>query len=393
MERLLFDDPDLAAVLFGPQNLHLQTLAKASGARLFNRGNTLFIETEDQHVSTTLVKLFLTLYEEVRDGKPIENEGLPGLYTFFSEDFETRKARREAYAKGELGKNGKTEEKETKDNKPKEKKPLLKTTPSKATTPISPLRSSEKPSFAPHATTSLSRERGSVPETFASLQTPKKIVTARNTSQQTYIELLRSHEIVFALGPAGTGKTYLAVAHAVQLLQQHSIKKLILTRPAVEAGEKLGFLPGDLIEKINPYLRPLYDALYDMLPQAKVAALCELGSIEIAPLAFMRGRTLNDSCIILDEAQNTTREQMKMFLTRMGFGSKMIITGDTTQIDLPQDAKGEQKQSGLVHATTILHDIRGIAFHTFKKEDVVRHQLVGEIVNAYDIAENRRAKL
>ncbi|MCR4666670.1 MAG: PhoH family protein [Desulfovibrio sp.] len=233
---------------------------------------------------------------------------------------------------------------------------------------------------------------GAKPSLFLSLQTPKKLITARNAAQQRYIELLQSHDIVFALGPAGTGKTYLAVAYAVHLLSARSITKLILTRPAVEAGEKLGFLPGDLIEKINPYLRPLYDALYDMLPQAKVAALCETGSIEIAPLAFMRGRTLHDACIILDEAQNTTREQMKMFLTRMGFGSKIIVTGDTSQIDLPSGAKGEQPLSGLVHATRILERVNGIALHSFSKSDVVRHPLVGEIVNAYDIAENRRTQ-
>ncbi|MCR5812970.1 MAG: PhoH family protein [Desulfovibrio sp.] len=229
-------------------------------------------------------------------------------------------------------------------------------------------------------------------EQLPQVETPKKLVLARNAAQKTYLELLKSHEIVFATGPAGTGKTYLAVAYAVHLLSIHAIKKIILTRPAVEAGEKLGFLPGDLIEKINPYLRPLYDALYDMLPVAKVTALSELGSIEIAPLAFMRGRTLNDSCIILDEAQNTTCEQMKMFLTRMGFGSRMIITGDCTQIDLPSERPGVPRMSGLVHARSILAKIPAIAFHTFSKEDVVRHQLVGEIVNAYDIAENRQSK-
>ena len=217
------------------------------------------------------------------------------------------------------------------------------------------------------------------------VQTPRKSVTARNLAQKQYLEALRSNELVFAVGPAGTGKTYLAVAMAISMLQQRRIKRLVLTRPAVEAGERLGFLPGDLAEKVNPYLRPLYDAMHDMMPQPKVAALMETGAIEIAPLAFMRGRTLNDSFIILDEAQNTTREQMKMFLTRMGFGSRMAVTGDVTQIDLPQGA-GEPR-SGLIHALNILEGVKGIAIHRFGKSDVVRHPLVGNIVSAYDEAE------
>lgn len=217
------------------------------------------------------------------------------------------------------------------------------------------------------------------------VQTPRKTVTARNVSQKRYLDALRDNELVFAVGPAGTGKTYLAVAMAMSMLQQKRIKKLVLTRPAVEAGERLGFLPGDLAEKVNPYLRPLYDALYDMTPQPKVATMLETGVIEIAPLAFMRGRTLNDAFIILDEAQNTTREQMKMFLTRMGFGSRMVVTGDVTQIDLPQYT-GESR-SGLIHALDILKGARGIAIHRFSKADVVRHPLVGSIVSAYDEAE------
>lgn len=223
------------------------------------------------------------------------------------------------------------------------------------------------------------------------VQTPRKTVTARNVAQKHYLDTLRRNELVFAVGPAGTGKTYLAVAMAISMLQQHRIKKLVLTRPAVEAGERLGFLPGDLAEKVNPYLRPLYDALYDMTPQAKVATMLETGVIEIAPLAFMRGRTLNDAFIILDEAQNTTREQMKMFLTRMGFGSRMVVTGDVTQIDLPQFT-GESR-SGLIHALDILRNVKGMAIHRFSKADVVRHPLVGSIVSAYDEAEKESAGL
>lgn len=217
------------------------------------------------------------------------------------------------------------------------------------------------------------------------VQTPRKSVAARNLAQKQYLEALKNNELVFAVGPAGTGKTYLAVAMAMSMLQSRRIKKIILTRPAVEAGERLGFLPGDLAEKVNPYLRPLYDALYDMTPQAKVASMLETGIIEIAPLAFMRGRTLNDAFIILDEAQNTTREQMKMFLTRMGFGSRMVVTGDATQIDLPSFT-GENR-SGLIHALKILQGVKGLAVHRFTKADVVRHPLVGSIVHAYDEAE------
>ncbi len=219
------------------------------------------------------------------------------------------------------------------------------------------------------------------------VQTPQKTVTARNISQKKYLEALKEKELVFAVGPAGTGKTYLAVAMAISMLQKKQIKKIILTRPAVEAGERLGFLPGDLAEKVNPYLRPLYDAIYDLIPQPKVAAMFESGIIEVAPLAFMRGRTLNNAFIILDEAQNTTREQMKMFLTRMGFGSRMVVTGDITQIDLPLQAGETQARSGLIQALTILKDVKNLAIHRFGKADVVRHPLVGSIVNAYDEAE------
>ncbi len=218
----------------------------------------------------------------------------------------------------------------------------------------------------------------------------KKTITARNLAQKDYYDALFQKEMVFALGPAGTGKTYLAVAMAINMLNKHRVKKIVLTRPAVEAGERLGFLPGDLADKVNPYLRPLYDALYDMLPSAKVASMLETKIIEIAPLAFMRGRTLNDAFIILDEAQNTTPEQMKMFLTRLGFGSRAVITGDVTQIDLPAqwgDA-GPQSRSGLVQAMHILGDVKGIAFHTFSEKDVVRHPLVGAIVSAYDKHQN-----
>ncbi|MBZ0168345.1 phosphate starvation-inducible protein, PhoH-like protein [Candidatus Methylomirabilis lanthanidiphila] len=207
----------------------------------------------------------------------------------------------------------------------------------------------------------------------------KRPVRPKGSGQRRYIEAIRRHDIVFAIGPAGTGKTYLAMAMAVSALLKHEVSRIILTRPAVEAGEKLGFLPGTLYEKINPYLRPLYDALYDMIELERVTRLIEMGTIEIAPLAFMRGRTLNDSFIILDEAQNTTSEQMKMFLTRLGFGSRTVITGDITQVDLPAG-----RLSGLIEVQRILKGIEGIKFAYLSEEDVVRHELVQQIVRAYE---------
>jgi phosphate starvation-inducible PhoH-like protein len=212
------------------------------------------------------------------------------------------------------------------------------------------------------------------------LQLPKgKRVMPRSVNQLVYLKAIEENDIVLGVGPAGTGKTYLAVATAVAAFNQKKVNRIILARPAVEAGEKLGFLPGDLQEKINPYLRPLYDALYDVMDAEKVVHLLERGAIEIAPIAFMRGRTLNDSFIILDEAQNTTSEQMKMFLTRIGFGSKAVVTGDVTQIDLPPG-----KTSGLVESIEILSHINGIEFVYFDETDVVRHPLVQSIIRAYD---------
>ena len=211
------------------------------------------------------------------------------------------------------------------------------------------------------------------------IKTSKKHIHIRSTNQQNYVNSIIDNDAVFAVGPAGTGKTYLAVARAVEALENSSIKRLVLVRPAVEAGEKLGFLPGDLSEKVDPYLRPIYDALYEFIGFERVNRLIEKRVIEVAPLAFMRGRTLNESYIILDEAQNTTIPQMKMFLTRMGFGSKMVITGDITQIDLPKVS-----ESGLIHAIKVLSSIDNIAFCNFDTKDVVRHQLVKKIVSAYD---------
>jgi len=210
-----------------------------------------------------------------------------------------------------------------------------------------------------------------------------RVVRAKTRGQQVYIQAIRDNTLSFGIGPAGTGKTYLAMAAAVEALISGSVRRIILTRPAVEAGERLGFLPGDLTQKIDPYLRPLYDALWDMLGPDETARLTERGTIEIAPLAYMRGRTLNDACIILDEAQNTSPEQMKMFLTRLGFNSKMIITGDVTQTDLPS-----QQRSGLAMVRSILEGIPGVAFIELTAKDVVRHRIVAAIVEAYQRHEN-----
>ena len=210
-------------------------------------------------------------------------------------------------------------------------------------------------------------------------------VTPKGFNQKAYIEAIRKFDIVFGIGPAGTGKTYLAMAMAVAALVERKVKRIVLCRPAVEAGEKLGFLPGDLAEKVSPYLRPLYDALHDLMDMDRAQELLERGTVEVAPLAFMRGRTLNDAFVILDEAQNTTTEQMKMFLTRLGFGSKAVITGDATQIDLPTG-----KMSGMNEARNILRDVEGIRFCEFTDRDVVRHPLVQEVVRAYEAAMVRR---
>ncbi|MDD5640467.1 MAG: PhoH family protein [Syntrophales bacterium] len=231
------------------------------------------------------------------------------------------------------------------------------------------------------------KESASVKDIFLDtvyISAMKRRISPKSLNQKRYLEAMRAHDIVFGIGPAGTGKTYLAMAMAVAALMNQEFIRIVLARPAVEAGEKLGFLPGDLYEKVNPYLRPLYDALHDMMDFEKASRLVQRGVIEVAPLAFMRGRTLNDSFVILDEAQNTTSEQMMMFLTRLGFGAKAVITGDVTQIDLPAGAL-----SGLVEARDLLTNVEGIAFVQFTERDVVRHPLVQDIIRAY---EGRRAR-
>jgi phosphate starvation-inducible PhoH-like protein len=237
------------------------------------------------------------------------------------------------------------------------------------------------------ANTPIHAPNGENVESFTVIRTKKGNIKPRGASQQKYVRAIQTHDINFGVGPAGTGKTYLAVACAVEALLRDEVERILLVRPAVEAGEKLGFLPGDLSQKVDPYLRPLYDALYEMLGVETVAKLIDRNVIEVAPLAYMRGRTLNNSYIILDESQNTTREQMKMFLTRIGFGSTAVITGDTTQVDLPRG-----QNSGLVHAASVLSKVTGIGFTRFEAKDVVRHPLVQRIVEAYDALDNGSAK-
>ena len=226
-------------------------------------------------------------------------------------------------------------------------------------------------------------DRGATEEQF-SIQTRRKLIRPRGANQTSYVRSIQQHDLAFGIGPAGTGKTYLAVACAVDALENEQVRRIVLVRPAVEAGERLGFLPGDLSQKVDPYLRPMYDALYDMIGAERVTRLIERNVIEIAPLAFMRGRSLNESFVILDEAQNTSVEQMKMFLTRIGFGSRAVVTGDVTQIDLPNG-----QRSGLRHATEVLRGVDGISFTYFSPKDVVRHPLVQRIVRAYEDSENR----
>ena len=227
----------------------------------------------------------------------------------------------------------------------------------------------------------ITRSANSEGKDTVALRTRRHDLRGRTPRQTQYLSQIQSHDITFGIGPAGTGKTYLAVASAVDAFERGNVKRIVLVRPAVEAGERLGFLPGDMAQKVDPYLRPLYDALYDLMGYEKVGKVFERSAIEIAPIAYMRGRTLNDAFIILDEAQNTTPEQMKMFLTRMGFGSRAVVTGDSTQIDLPKGQK-----NGLDEAAKILNNVKGIAFTHFESEDVVRHPLVQRIVNAYAAA-------
>ena len=315
------------AHLCGEKDIHIRQLEQRLDVSIANRGNQFLIKGSQDIVSATEAVLKF-LYSEVQNGAELNPEAL-----HLSLNESSLKEILEGNAAAHIRK---------KDNN------------------VSPLNS---------------------------IRTRKVLVKPRGVNQQKYVQEIRSNDINFGVGPAGTGKTYLAVACAVEALEKEQIQRILLVRPAVEAGEKLGFLPGDLSQKVDPYLRPLYDALYEMIGFERVDKLIERNIIEVAPLAYMRGRTLNNAYIILDESQNTTREQMKMFLTRIGFGSTAVITGDVTQVDLPRGTK-----SGLRHVVDILADVNGISFTHFSTQDIVRHPLVARIVDAYESADKAEEK-
>ncbi|PJJ96272.1 phosphate starvation-inducible protein PhoH [Lysobacteraceae bacterium NML03-0222] len=314
------NDSEQLANFAGPFDAHLRQLQLRLGVEISNRGNVFRIKSDDAHSLARAEKVLRALYAEAAD------------VTFDGHALNLRLA-------GLIG-------------------------------------------DADSAADGESSDRGDYIPQEVAVRVKRGTIKGRGGNQKKYLHAIATHDINFGIGPAGTGKTFLAVAMAVEALNQSRIQRLVLVRPAVEAGEKLGFLPGDLSQKVDPYLRPLYDALYEMLGVEKVARLLEKNVIEIAPLAYMRGRTLNDAFVILDEAQNTTIEQMKMFLTRLGFGSTAVVTGDMTQIDLPRHMK-----SGLKDAIEVLRDVEGVSFTFFESRDVVRHPLVARIVNAYEARE------
>jgi len=319
VEKVIFDDLQMANALFGAHSENLRRIARTIGVKINAKGNALTIHGGDVNVNLS-IRVLNDLYALLKKGYPLYLTDIDYAIRMISDD-----------------RNVKLED------------IFLDT---------------------------------------VYISARKRVITPKSLAQKRYIDAIRKYDLVIGIGPAGTGKTYLAMAMAVANLMKQEVERIVLTRPAVEAGEKLGFLPGDISEKVNPYLRPLYDALHDMMDFDRASKLVERGVIEVAPLAFMRGRTLNDSFVILDEAQNTGPEQMKMFLTRLGFSSKAVITGDITQIDLP-----ENKASGLIEIQGILKGIEGIEFVYFSDKDVVRHPLVQEIIKAYDRVEERRHRL
>jgi phosphate starvation-inducible PhoH-like protein len=316
VEKVIYDDLQIANLLFGAHGDNLKRVARSIGVRINAKGNALTIQGDDLDVQLSL-RVLNDLYALLKKGYPLYPADIDYAIRMISDD------------------------------------------------------------------RSISLEDIFLDTVYISSK--KRVITPKSQAQKRYIDAIRRHDLVIGIGPAGTGKTYLAMAMAVASLMKQEVERIVLTRPAVEAGEKLGFLPGDIAEKVNPYLRPLYDALHDMMDFDRASRLLERSVIEVAPLAFMRGRTLNDAFVILDEAQNTGPEQMKMFLTRLGFGSKAVITGDITQVDLP-----DNKVSGLIEVQSILKGIDGIEFVYFSEKDVVRHPLVQDIIKAYDRAEERR---
>jgi len=316
VEKVTFDDLQMANALFGAQSENLKRIARTIGVKINAKGNALSIHGEELDVDLS-IRVLNSLYALLKKGYPLYPTDVDYAIRMISDD-----------------------------------------------------------------------QKVNLEDIFLDtvyISSRKRVITPKSLAQKRYIDAIRKYDLVIGIGPAGTGKTYLAMAMAVASLVKQEVERIVLTRPAVEAGEKLGFLPGDIAEKVNPYLRPLYDALHDMMDFDRASKLVERGVIEVAPLAFMRGRTLNDSFVILDEAQNTGPEQMKMFLTRLGYSSKAVITGDITQVDLP-----ENKTSGLIEIQGILKGIEGIEFVYFSDRDVVRHPLVQEIIKAYERAEERR---
>ncbi len=316
VEKVIFDDLQIANVLFGAHSENLRRIARTIGVKINAKGNALTIQGEDLDVHLSK-RVLNDLYVLLKKGYPLYPTDIDYAIRMISDD------------------------------------------------------------------RTVNLEDIFLDTVYISSK--KKVITPKSLAQKRYIDAIRKFDLVIGIGPAGTGKTYLAMAMAISFLMKQEVERIVLTRPAVEAGEKLGFLPGDIAEKVNPYLRPLYDALHDMMDFDRASKLVEKGVIEVAPLAFMRGRTLNDSFVILDEAQNTGPEQMKMFLTRLGFGSKAVITGDITQVDLP-----ENKISGLIEIQGILKGIEGIEFVYFSDKDVVRHPLVQDIIKAYERMEEKR---
>jgi phosphate starvation-inducible PhoH-like protein len=316
VEKVIFDDLQMANALFGAHSDNLRRIARTIGVKINAKGNGLTIQGEDLDVDLS-IRVLNSLYALLKKGYPLYPTDIDYAIRMISDD-----------------------------------------------------------------------QKVNLEDIFLDtvyISSRKRVITPKSLAQKRYIEAIRKYDLVIGIGPAGTGKTYLAMAMAVANLMKQEVERIVLTRPAVEAGERLGFLPGDISEKVNPYLRPLYDALHDMMDFDRASKLVDRDVIEVAPLAFMRGRTLNDSFVILDEAQNTGPEQMKMFLTRLGYSSKAVITGDITQVDLP-----ENKASGLVEIQGILKGIEGIEFVYFSDRDVVRHPLVQEIIKAYERAEERR---
>ena len=331
------DEPQRLANLYGHVDEHLKLIENSLKVKIYVRGNQFQISgTEGLDAA---VKVIQRLFQESLDGTEIT----PEIVHLYLSEIDVEIAHQE-------------KQQNSMDNLPKEDL--------NDSSPLSDDESTQSNSDSSSAS--------------LEIKTPNLLIRPRGPNQQNYVKTIQSHDINFSIGPAGTGKTYLAVACAVQALQQDAVQRILLVRPAVEAGEKLGFLPGDLSQKIDPYLRPLYDALYEMLGFDQVTKLIERNVIEVAPLAYMRGRTLRNSYIILDESQNTTPEQMKMFLTRIGFGSTAVITGDVTQVDLPRGTL-----SGLKHVLHVLDGVKGIGFSHFDSKDVVRHKLVQRIVDAY----------